>query len=65
MYAEDTDYCCRVMNAGFEIYYEPKAVIYHKVSASTGYNSISQQYYMFRNNCYIAKNIVLNLGTDI
>lgn len=55
MYAEDTDYCCRVMNAGFEIYYEPKAVIYHKVSASTGHNSISQQYYMFRNNCYIAK----------
>lgn len=55
MYAEDTDYCCRVMKAGFGIYYDPNAVIYHKVSASAGHNSISQQYYMFRNNCYIVQ----------
>ena len=55
MYAEDTDYCCRVMNAGYLIYYAANARIYHKVSASVGNNSKLQQYYMFRNNCYIAK----------
>lgn len=55
LYAEDTDYCCRVMKAGFKIIYTGKAIIYHKVSASTGGQSDMQQYYMFRNNCYIIK----------
>lgn len=53
LYAEDTDYCCRVLKEGFKIIYTGKAIIYHKVSASTGKQSTMQQYYMFRNNLYI------------
>lgn len=53
LYAEDTDYCCRMMQAGYKIVYVPDAIIYHKVSASAGKQSIMQQYYMMRNNCYI------------
>lgn len=53
LYAEDTDYCCRVMNAGFKLYYTGEAVIYHKVSASTGRTSDLSQYYNIRNNFYI------------
>ena len=55
LYAEDTDYCCRVLNAGYKIYLEHDAIIYHKVSASTGKQSKQQQYYLLRNNLYIIK----------
>ena len=55
LYAEDTDYCCRIMQAGYKLVYVPCAVIYHKVSASTGNQSSMQQYYIMRNNCYIIK----------
>ena len=36
LYYEDTDYCMKVRNKGYKIVYEPTAVLYHKVSASTG-----------------------------
>lgn len=50
MYSEDADYCCRVCDAGLKIIWNPCSVIYHKVSASVGENSIFQQYYITRNN---------------
>ena len=55
MYAEDTDYCCRVRNANYNIVYTNNGIVYHKVSASTGEDSDFQIYYMFRNNCFIIK----------
>lgn len=36
MYYEDVDFCARLVNEGYKIIYEPKAVIYHKVGASGG-----------------------------
>lgn len=36
LYYEDVDYCMKVQEAGYKIYYCPKSVVYHKVSASTG-----------------------------
>lgn len=36
MYYEDVDYCLKVQNMGYKIYYSPSAIVYHKVSASTG-----------------------------
>lgn len=49
LYEEDTEYCYRMNEAGFDIIYVPEAVIYHKVSASTGKGSSLSQYYMVRN----------------
>ena len=53
LYAEDTDYCRRVRAAGYQIYFCNKAVIYHKVSRSTGATSKNTQYYLVRNELYI------------
>ena len=36
MYYEDVDYCVRLKEKGYEIIYEPEAVIYHKVGMSAG-----------------------------
>ncbi|MBV4423555.1 glycosyltransferase family 2 protein [Clostridium tyrobutyricum] len=36
MYFEDVDFCVKVKNFGYKIWYNPKAVIYHKVGLSSG-----------------------------
>lgn len=36
MYFEDVDFCASILEKGYKIIYEPKAVIYHKVGASGG-----------------------------
>lgn len=53
LYSEDVDYCCRIMEKNFEIWYTPKSIIYHKVSASSGNKSAITQYYSVRNDYYV------------
>lgn len=36
MYYEDVDYCVKITEAGYNIYYCPSSIVYHKVSASSG-----------------------------
>lgn len=36
MYYEDVDYCAKVQEKGYKIFYNPSSIIYHKISASTG-----------------------------
>ena len=36
MYYEDVDYCAKVLKAKYKIKYNSKAIIYHKVAASSG-----------------------------
>lgn len=36
MYFEDVDYCIRVKEAGYSLYYCPTSIVYHKVSAASG-----------------------------
>lgn len=36
MYYEDVDLCVRINDAGYKIWYNPKAIVYHKVGISSG-----------------------------
>lgn len=56
LYYEDTDYCVRIKNAGCNLIYEPKAKMYHKVSASTGGDTNKLYiYYNTRSRLYFNK----------
>ena len=57
LYEEDAEYCIRIRKAGFEIIYNPEAVVYHKVSSSTGESSPLKQYYSVRNRYSLIRNM--------
>lgn len=57
LYYEEMDWCDRVRKAGFEIWVNTSAIIYHKESISVGKNSQLKEYYMNRNRIlYIRRN---------
>lgn len=49
LYLEDADLSMRARKAGYEILYAPEAVIWHKVSQSSGIGSDLNDYYITRN----------------
>lgn len=60
LYWEDTDWSIRLRRAGFRLMFEPKARLYHKVSASTGgERSPLSYYYNTRNRLYAARKLGL------
>lgn len=55
LYLEDADFCVRAKKAGFRIFFEPKAVIWHKNASSVGGSgSKIQDYYITRNRLLFA-----------
>ena len=62
MYYEDADLCRRVQKAGYRLLVVPAARMWHKVSASTGEGSPSQQYHLARGSVlFFAKHTPLLL----
>ncbi len=49
LYYEELDWCEQVRRAGYQIWYEPQALIYHKESVSVGKMSAFKTYYLTRN----------------
>ncbi|MDB5012889.1 MAG: glycosyltransferase family 2 protein, partial [Daejeonella sp.] len=57
LYYEEIDWCEKFKNAGFEIWVDLKAIIYHKESVSVGEKSALKEYFMNRNRIlFIRKN---------
>ncbi len=59
LYYEELDWSASFLRAGFEMWYIPDCVIYHKGSMTTGKNSPMKTYYMTKNRLLYAKR---NLG---
>lgn len=54
LYYEEFDYCISLARHGYSLYYDPRCIIYHKESQSTGQNSPLRTYYMTRNRMLFA-----------
>ncbi|WP_158827170.1 glycosyltransferase family 2 protein [Mucilaginibacter lacusdianchii] len=60
LYYEEMDWCDHVKRAGYEIWIEPNALIYHKESVSVGRVSGLKEYFMNRNRIlFIRRNAPL------
>ena len=55
LYYEELDWCERIRRAGYEIYLEPRAKVYHKESATVGAMSTLKTYYINRNRIYFMR----------
>ncbi|RFS19566.1 glycosyltransferase family 2 protein [Chitinophaga silvatica] len=49
LYYEEFDWCEQFKKKGYKVYYQPKSLIYHKESMTTGKNSPLKTYYITRN----------------
>ncbi|KAA2242446.1 glycosyltransferase family 2 protein [Chitinophaga agrisoli] len=60
LYYEEFDWCEQFRRKGYKIYYQPKSLIYHKESMSTGKNSPLKTYYITRNRIlFMRRNVQL------
>ncbi|MDN3690732.1 glycosyltransferase family 2 protein [Cyclobacterium jeungdonense] len=58
LYYEEMDYCERIKDAGYTLWYEPQTYILHKESMSVGKNSLLKTYYMSRNRwLFLRRNV--------
>ncbi len=55
LYYEEIDFCERIKQAGFEIWFCGKSVVYHKESITTGKFSPLKTYYLTRNRLIYTK----------
>lgn len=54
LYYEEMDWSTQIINKGYDIWYNPLCIIYHKESRSVGRESILKAFYMTRNRLLYA-----------
>jgi GT2 family glycosyltransferase len=52
LYYEDVDFCTRARHAGYSVLYQPGALIYHKISQATSWDSPVYIYFNLRNKLF-------------
>ena len=55
LYYEEIDWCEKIKNKNYTIWYEPLSTVLHKESISTGKRSILKIYYLTRNRLYFSR----------
>ncbi|MVM34795.1 glycosyltransferase [Spirosoma sp. HMF4905] len=55
LYYEELDWSARIRRAGFQIYYQPDALIYHRESMSVGKANAMKVYYHTRNRLWFMR----------
>lgn len=55
LYLEDLDFCLRARNAGFSLLFVPKALVWHKGSASFTNNRAMRRYYLVKSTFYFLR----------
>ncbi len=55
LYYEEHDWVGRIKRAGYKAFYQPKSLVYHKESISTGKESPLKTYYLTRNRILFAR----------
>jgi len=61
LYYEEMDWCERIKEAGYEIWLDTNAIIYHKESLAVGKNSALKEFFMNRNRIlFIRRNAKLH-----
>jgi GT2 family glycosyltransferase len=57
-YMEEIDFCWRVWNKGYKVYFVPGSVVYHKVAGTSKSNLFKKRFWEHRNNLFIlARNL--------
>jgi GT2 family glycosyltransferase len=62
LYYEELDWCCRIKQAGYSIYYQPSALVYHKESMTVGKGNPMKVYYQTRNRILFMRRNVSGLS---
>lgn len=65
LYYEEMDYCQRIKNAGYSIWYVGTSTVFHKESMSTGKNSPLKTYYLNRNRLIFIRRNFKGVGKFI
>ena len=62
LYYEEFDWCERIKEQGYKIYYQYKSLIYHKESMTTGKKSVLKTFYITRNRILFMRRNVKGLS---
>ncbi len=62
LYYEELDWCCRILQAGYKIYYQASALVYHKESMTVGKGNPMKVYYQTRNRILFMRRNVSRLS---